>query len=312
MALILKEVSDRLAGDGELINDIYSFSRDVLKGISEARNLPMYGRIKAPESLSQKIETGRYATWQELDDVIAFTIIMNGLMDEIGLVEEISRRFPGTIWKMRGQTRKKPELFRFDTTRGYARIEETHKAGLNQYQIEIQLRTAFEHAWQVVTHDLVYKGNMVTWERCRLAAQMRSAIEQLDLLAAEFDSMAGSIARSPDRGVDDLCSCVEWLATRIADGDVAAASAPRDIIRVGGLIRDVFERVDVDIGNGLVQLLADLRANGGMPGSLTVGQTMVALVCKRHGSSEQLRRLSFPTERIDDFFGALDVKSFAY
>lgn len=69
---------------------------------------------------------------------------------------------------------------------------------LSDVVFEVQILTAFEYAWSTVTHDLVYKGPGVDWQRRRLAAQLKAVVEQLDLLIDAFESAATGIPESID------------------------------------------------------------------------------------------------------------------
>jgi hypothetical protein len=69
-------------------------------------------------------------------------------------------------------------------------------------EFEVQVRTAFEHAWSDVTHALVYKGQHVDWRRKRLAAQLKALVEQVDSLIDSFESSASSIPESRDWRTD--------------------------------------------------------------------------------------------------------------
>ena len=78
---------------------------------------------------------------------------------------------------------------------------------LNIYNItfEIQVKSAFEHAWAVSTHDLVYKSPEIDWKRLRLAAQIKANVEQLDTLILAFEQTSAIIQEnhSPDLNIDN-------------------------------------------------------------------------------------------------------------
>lgn len=65
---------------------------------------------------------------------------------------------------------------------------------MSQLKFEIQVRTAYEHAWSVATHKLAYKGERVEWRRSRLLALLKAASEQLDHLIVGFDTVAQFIS----------------------------------------------------------------------------------------------------------------------
>ena len=75
------------------------------------------------KSVAEKIETGRYASLDELDDLVAFTLIVPTLRQEREAVEFCESSFDIFNRKGRDSFRKSPELFKFDATRLYGRFE---------------------------------------------------------------------------------------------------------------------------------------------------------------------------------------------
>ena len=64
---------------------------------------------------------------------------------------------------------------------------QSNELSIYQIQFEIQVKSAFEHAWSVSTHDLVYKNSEINWRKLRLAAQIKATVEQLDMLILAFE-----------------------------------------------------------------------------------------------------------------------------
>lgn len=171
--------------------------RDVVAGYCDRQGYAYAGRIKSSESLVEKIETGRYAKWSDLDDLFACTIVIPTLSDEAGVLKFLRQAFIEDRLRSRGSTLKDPAVFRFDTTRFIGRLgpgEIERNPVLAAMKFEVQVRTAFEHAWSVTTHALTYKASRVSWRYQRLAAQLRSAIEQLDQVVSGFEGAAEFIA----------------------------------------------------------------------------------------------------------------------
>lgn len=156
-------------------------------------------RIKSIESLAEKIETGRFKKWSDLDDLFACTVIIPTLLHEKEVIEFCKNTFNiiGTV--KRGQNKKAPDTFRFDSTRLYAQLKkpddtnEDNILSIYQIKFEIQIKTAFEHAWSVSTHDLVYKSSEIDWRKLRLAAQIKATVEQLDTLIMAFQEISDFI-----------------------------------------------------------------------------------------------------------------------
>lgn len=174
--------------------------RQTLQNYCDDRNYAFVSRIKTLESLSEKIESGRYEKWSDVDDLLACTIVIPTLLDEDPVIDFLNRAFERMHLRKRGSTQKAPETFRFDSTRFIGRLRRpaTVRPSEMVYQVvfEIQIRSAFEHAWSVTTHALTYKGEIVSWNRLRLTAQLKAAVEQLDMLILGFDDAASKIASS--------------------------------------------------------------------------------------------------------------------
>ncbi|MBC6417941.1 MAG: hypothetical protein GDA44_03685, partial [Prochloron sp. SP5CPC1] len=66
---------------------------------------------------------------------------------------------------------------------------------------EIQIQSAFEHAWLVSTHDIVYKSSDIDWRKFRLAAQIKATVEQLDMLILAFEQNSEFIQNNDYREI---------------------------------------------------------------------------------------------------------------
>ena len=117
---------------------------------------------------------------------------------EKGVLEWLSTEFAEVETRGRFATMKDPETFRFNATRFIGRLKLDNFTSeeippLGRVAFEVQVRTAFEHAWSVATHALAYKGASVDWRKIRLAAQLKASVEQLDLIVKGFDGTASAI-----------------------------------------------------------------------------------------------------------------------
>jgi ppGpp synthetase/RelA/SpoT-type nucleotidyltranferase len=194
-------------------------------------------RIKTIESLAEKIETGRYKGWSALDDLFACTIIIPTLSHEEKVTEFCNSVFAIKKITKRGQALKSPDVFRFDSTRIYAQLTQPQGLELidhpNIYDIlfEIQIKTAFEHAWSVSTHDLVYKGPDVDWKRQRLAAQIKATVEQLDTLILAFNDALPHISENPWPEIKAKQKISEKMKQFIDKGYIPSECLPKDLSR---------------------------------------------------------------------------------
>lgn len=219
----LEEVEKRLIG--------------ALANFSKENAIPLLSRVKTVESVAEKIETGRYRSFSEIDDLVAVTLIVPTFQHEPRAVDYCRAAFNIRDEKKRGSTRKPPDAFRFDTTRLYGRLRKPDGADVgltpNIFEVlfEIQVRSAFEHAWIVATHPLTYKSASVDWRRFRLAAQMKAGVEQFDLLFSQFDELAGAVNQSPWPPMDQQHEIAAFVQTMIAESIIPAEAAPKDISR---------------------------------------------------------------------------------
>ena len=131
----------------------------------------------------------------------------------------------------RNSTKKAPDVFRFDSTRWIGRISEgvavTLAPGAESVLFEVQVPTVFEHAWAVVTHDLVYKSDDIDWRKARLAAQLKASVEQLELFIAAFEQNVDFVPRSAHPVTDAKAELIAGMKSRLAAGRMTAELAPR-------------------------------------------------------------------------------------
>jgi ppGpp synthetase/RelA/SpoT-type nucleotidyltranferase len=154
-----------------------------LINFSSIHHFAYSSRIKELDSLAEKIESGRYKDWNSIDDFIGAVIIIPNINYEPDILKFLDTSFVKVDLKKRGSTWKSPDVFRFDATRFIGKIAQVDSLEIvNTINFEIQIRSAFEHAWSVTTHDLAYKSTSIDWKVLRLAAQLKSSVEQLDMI----------------------------------------------------------------------------------------------------------------------------------
>ncbi|WP_399886548.1 hypothetical protein ACGH7X_18955 [Streptomyces sp. BBFR51] len=223
------------------VSNAYSQVEPLLKAVSEyvGQTLRTYcdrsgyiffDRIKKVESLSEKLEGGRITKWSDIDDLYACTIVIPTTAHEPAVIRKLDACFTRVGMRSRGTTKKAPEVFRFDTTRYYARLTDVAAAerapGIEGVTFEVQIATAFEYAWSTVTHDLVYKGDRVDWQKQRLAAQLKAAVEQIEMIIGAFDQVSVAVPESewPDIAAKD--AIVERFQELITDGVISTNLTP--------------------------------------------------------------------------------------
>jgi ppGpp synthetase/RelA/SpoT-type nucleotidyltranferase len=206
--------------------------RETLLGYCDTRSYAFVSRIKSLQSLSEKIESGRYGKWSEIEDLLACAVVIPTLLDEDSVLGFLSEAFEQVNLKKRGTTKKAPDTFRFDMTRFIGRLRRPEGIGSDEpiYRItfEIQIRSAFEHAWSVTTHELTYKGEAVSWNRLRLTAQLKAAAEQLDMLIVGFEDAAEKIAPSSWPEIQAKTEIANFFKLQFKENKLPIELSPKD------------------------------------------------------------------------------------
>ncbi len=217
--------------------------RETLQNFCEPRGYAFVSRVKTLSSLSEKIESGRFKRWSDIDDLIGCAIVVPTLAEEESAIEFLKQAFVTVNIKLRGSSKKAPEVFRFDTTRFIGRLSRPEHISaedpLYQVQFEIQVRSAFEHAWSVTTHALTYKGQHVDWNRIRLAAQLKAAVEQLDLLILAFEETSSRLPMSSWPETQAKTNLTTYFKEKFESGLLPAELRPQDWTRFSDNIYDM-------------------------------------------------------------------------
>jgi ppGpp synthetase/RelA/SpoT-type nucleotidyltranferase len=182
----------------------------------ENKGFAFLSRKKDLRSLAEKIETGRYKSWSQIDDLFACSIIIPTLDLEDEVIKFLTDVFEVVQIKKRGDSQKPPYEFRFDSTRFIGRLKliPELESEIN-ILFEVQIRSAFEHAWSVTTHALAYKTENIDWKLLRLAAQLKASVEQLDTLILGFTESASHITEHKFDEIDIKSSISKFFKDKI-------------------------------------------------------------------------------------------------
>jgi ppGpp synthetase/RelA/SpoT-type nucleotidyltranferase len=233
---VSSKLRDRFDAATSHVQAVAGEVRDTLLNLCENRGYAFQYRTKTLDSLAEKIESGRYRGWWDIDDLFGCTVIVPTL-DHEPLVEEFcNTAFLLHVARRRGATDKAADVFRFDATRLYYRLRpppDLADTNIEKYRLlfEIQIKSAFDHAWATATHDLTYKSNSIDWRRLRLAAQMKAVVEQLDAAVLSFEQMAPFIAENPDRRLKIKKEINDHFARAITENKIPDENLPRDFSR---------------------------------------------------------------------------------
>jgi ppGpp synthetase/RelA/SpoT-type nucleotidyltranferase len=198
-------------------------------------------RIKSLESVTEKIETGRYETWSQIDDLYACTIVISLISDEDSVISFLENQFEKLKMIRRGEANKPPDTFRFDSTRFIGQLKKPTGLEFETVMFEVQVKTIFDFAWTKTTHALAYKSEKISWQRLRLAAQLKAAVEQLDMLILEFDQTSEDVGKCHFPEIEDKASIQEFFTKKIAEGFIPSELTPKDWSRFSDNVYRVFQ-----------------------------------------------------------------------
>ena len=152
-------------------------------------------RLKTLESFALKIETGRCANPNAIEDYFGCLIVVQNI-SEISIAVEMVTRFCTIEYrrpKSDSITHKNSDSFPFDDLRLYAKLKAEEflpEDPLTNIVFEIQVKTFLQHAWSIATHDLIYKSDKVSWARERIAYQIKAILEQAEVSISGADKLS--------------------------------------------------------------------------------------------------------------------------
>lgn len=215
--------------------------RETLVGYAEQEGFAFVGRPKSLESLAEKIESGRFPGWAEIDDLYAATLIIPSLKQEAEALRFLAEAFIEVQVRRRGSTKKPPETFRFDSTRFIGRLrDESEDGGASRFLFEIQIKSAFEHAWAAATHSFAYKAGDAQWARMRVAAQLHAMVEQADTIVLGLDECVSNITPSTWPELERQGRIIGHFKEEIANGRIREEHAPSSWLRFGQNVSALF------------------------------------------------------------------------
>lgn len=302
------------------LSDVQRYVRETLEPYCAARKYVFFDRTKTLDSLSEKLEGGRYKSWSELDDLYACTIVVPVSAHEEAVIRKLDTSFSRISMRSRSEAKKAPDVFRFDGVRWYGKVHPEAAAqrqpGVGEVIFEIQVITAFEYAWITVTHDLVYKADNADWKRQRLAAQLKAAVEQIEVIIAAFDTASVAVLESPwpdsqakseiirrckllviDGLIPDNIKPISWR--RFADNFMALVrSYERDPARLLASVSQILDVMDNDLRGATPVSL---------PVSGTLFQYVLSIVARTDTPGSIQRFMIVPSRELADFYGIREI-----
>lgn len=145
----------------KLLPTLEKLSTDVYEMLTHALNeqgiyvTAIEHRVKSEKSLAGKLELkgAKYKTVDDITDLVGLRVI-TFYTDEVDKVAAIVKRLFDVDWQESVDKRKLHQLDAF----GYNSLHYICRLKEGGPRFEIQMRTALQHAWSTIEHDIGYKG----------------------------------------------------------------------------------------------------------------------------------------------------------
>jgi hypothetical protein len=195
------------------------------------------------DSLRDKLETGRYADFESIDDTIAFSIVIDTLIQEQDVIAFLKNSFR-IISEKSGTALQDERVFDFDCTRVYCRLEDKLgiDSGIDQVTVEVQIRTILQHAWSKITHPHVYKADIFDARAGRLAAELMAQLEAIDRSFSCFRTSSRSVKVVNRREMIGSSSVTAMIDRLVSEGTIPAEMRPSNGRRLGENIYTAIRR----------------------------------------------------------------------
>ncbi len=185
-----------------VFNRIKELVLETLRRSLDEKNIVVAGleaRIKSEKSLTGKMELKgyKYRTLDDITDILGARII-TFFSDEVDIISALVERMFDIDWDNSVDKRKMLEIDRF----GYMSLhyicripksmcDDPSMPELNETRFELQMRSALQHVWANMQHDMGYKSDVeipVEYQRnmSRLAGMLELADEQFSRIRKEI------------------------------------------------------------------------------------------------------------------------------
>ena len=211
-----------------------------------------FGRVKGEVSYALKIEKEQNLDPYNLEDFFACTIVVENY-DMIQKAEkfitefcEIKKRKP----KRDNFTSKRPDSFPFDNLRLLVRFKhdkrmpENYESNmLSGITFEIQIKTFLQHAWDIASHDLIYKGKEISWPKRRVAYQLKAMLEHAEISIYEIEKIkTSSMINKHHKKIDRMNEIKDLLIKKWDE-----AQLPDDLTRLSGNVNMLLKKSRISV-----------------------------------------------------------------
>ncbi len=151
---LMRQFRDLLPTLQQLDHEVYNLLSETLR----EQGIYVTGiehRVKSEKSLAGKLELkgAKYKTIDDITDLLGLRII-TFYTDEVDKVAAIVKRLFDVDWQESVDKRKLHQLDAF----GYNSLHYICRMKEGGPRFEIQMRTALQHTWSTIEHDIGYKG----------------------------------------------------------------------------------------------------------------------------------------------------------
>ena len=153
---LLQQYREQVPALEQLSKIVYDQLRQVLHEQSVELSAIEY-RVKTEHSLAGKLERkgDKYASLEDITDLVGLRII-TFYTDDVDKVAAIVQQLYDVDWTNSIDKRKAHELTSF----GYKSLHYICRLKGGSAPFEIQMRTALQHVWSAIEHDIGYKGTV--------------------------------------------------------------------------------------------------------------------------------------------------------
>lgn len=147
----------------------------------------MEHRVKTEQSLAGKLELkgAKYKTIEDVTDLVGLRVI-TFYTDEVDKVAAIAKRIFDIDWQ-ESVDKRKHQLNAF----GYNSLHYICRLKTGGLRFELQMRTALQHVWSTIEHDIGYKGDVQLPPEFR--RQFSRLAGMLELADDEFSRLRSTI-----------------------------------------------------------------------------------------------------------------------
>lgn len=151
---LLQQFREQVPALEQLSKTVYDQLSQVLHEQSVELSAIEY-RVKTEQSLAGKLERkgDKYASLEDITDLVGLRII-TFYTDDVDKVAAIVQQLYDVDWSNSIDKRKAHELTSF----GYNSLHYICRLKEGSAPFEIQMRTALQHVWSAIEHDIGYKG----------------------------------------------------------------------------------------------------------------------------------------------------------